>query len=60
MITSDDVINAKHDLVLALDGIAPNQGHDTVVVMQAIDRLIQISLAAHIQNSPLHDITTGK
>lgn len=51
MISSDDVINAKHALMIALDDIAPNQGQSVAVVMEAIDHLIQIHLAAHIQNS---------
>lgn len=51
MVTSDDIINAKHNLVTALDEIAPNQGCTTAAVMEAISALIQLAIAAHIQNS---------
>lgn len=51
MISSDDVIDARHALMVALDDIAPNQACSTALIATAIDRLIQIHLAILIQNS---------
>lgn len=50
-VTIDDVIDAKRDLMSALDEIAPNQAHDSARVMAAISHLIQVNIATHLQNS---------
>lgn len=42
---------ARARLVTRLDALAPNQGADVLAVMEAIDHLIQIRMAMHIQNS---------